>query len=192
VIVVVASGNAHKVAEIQALTGDIMRVHRFDDVFGYAHTAVEDGLTFEANAIKKIDFLPLVSERVYLSDDSGLEVDALDGRPGIYSARYAGEAATSLQRCEALLSELDGVTQRQARFRCVIALRFPDGRVETVNGVVEGHITSDIRGADGFGYDPIFIPDGYLETFAEMSPALKNKLSHRGQALRLAMEKLLL
>ncbi len=189
--VVVASGNAHKVTEIQSILGDL-QVCRFDDVFGYPHDAVEDGLTFEANAIKKIDFLPLLPDTIYLSDDSGIEVDALNGAPGIYSARYAGEGATSTQMCTKILSAIAGEPNRQAQFRCVIALRFPDGRIETIDGVVAGVLDHEMRGGDGFGYDPIFIPDGYTQTFGEMSAKLKNELSHRGRALRLAAQKLLL
>ncbi len=189
--VVVASGNAHKVAEIQSILGDLP-VCRFDDVFGYPHDAVEDGLTFEANAIKKIDFLPLFPDTIYLSDDSGLEVEALNGAPGIYSARFAGAGATSSQMCTKILSAIAGESNRQARFRCVIALRFPDGRIDTISGGVDGVLSHEMRGGDGFGYDPIFIPDGYTQTFAEMSSKLKHELSHRGRALRLAAEKLLL
>lgn len=185
--VVVASGNAHKVAEIQSMLPGLS-VRRFDDVFGYAHSAIEDGDTFEANAIKKIEFLPLIGSRVYLADDSGLEVAALGGRPGIHSARFAGENATRAQLCQALLEAMGRADDRRARFCCVIALRWSDGRINCVSGIVNGVIASEIRGTEGFGYDPIFIPEGFTQTFSEMTPSQKNELSHRARALALAKE----
>ncbi|NBV83563.1 RdgB/HAM1 family non-canonical purine NTP pyrophosphatase [bacterium] len=185
--IVVATGNRHKVSEIQSIMTGVTVV-RFEDVFGYPHYAVEDGLTFEENAVKKIVDLPALKDGIYLSDDSGLEVDALDGAPGIYSARFGGEAATNNERCLALLELLGDNPNRTSRFRCVIALRFPDGHVQTASGSVEGDITYSLSGTDGFGYDPIFRPKTYPQTFAEMASSQKNELSHRGRALALASQ----
>ena len=179
--IVVASGNAHKIEEIQQLMGRFT-VQSFDSVFGYPHSAVEDGVTFAENAMKKISFLPLYPNTIYLADDSGIEVDAMDGRPGIHSARYAPPD----QMCATLLAELGDHVNRVARFRCVIALRFPDGRSVTVDGRVDGHIYDREMGSNGFGYDPIFIPDGFVQTFGEMTADQKNQLSHRARALSAA------
>lgn len=181
----VASANRHKIDEIQSILKDYP-VRAFDDVFGVPHSAVEDGMTFSENAVKKVDFLPIKPGLIYMADDSGLEVDALGGRPGIHSARYAPPDLF----CETLLGELDGQVNRSARFVCVIALRFPDGEIVVVDGVVSGQIALGQTGEMGFGYDPIFIPDGYPVTFAQMDPILKNTLSHRGRALRAAVQKI--
>jgi XTP/dITP diphosphohydrolase len=185
VCIVVASGNAHKIAEIQQMMGRF-QVHSFDKVFGYPHSAIEDGVTFAENAMKKISFLPLLPNTIYLADDSGIEVDALGGRPGIHSARYAAPD----QVCATLLAELGNHPIRSARFRCVIALRFPDGRAETVDGTVEGHIHDREIGTLGFGYDPVFIPEGGAQTFGEMTPDQKNQLSHRARALSAAAKRI--
>lgn len=179
---VVASDNAHKVREIQSILSGL-DVVAFSTEYGHRHSAIEDGLTFESNAIKKIEHWPLRTGVVLLADDSGLEVDALDKRPGIHSARYAGLHATSHEMCHKLLSEMAGHTHRSARFRCVIAVRFWNDKIITTEGVIDGTIAQSIQGNDGFGYDPIFIPEGANITFANMSPAQKNALSHRGRAL---------
>ena len=183
----IASNNQGKIDEIKAIFSDLpLTVCSYLDILIDPIDVLEDGLTFEANAIKKVQAYPRLDSVIYLSDDSGLEVDALDGRPGIYSARYAGENATNDERCHKLLSELYGVGDRSARFVSVVALRFPDGRIETVRGEVEGHISHTMEGDRGFGYDPIFIPEEYETTFGEMDPAEKHDLSHRGKALEKA------
>ena len=148
----------------------------------------EDGLTFQANAVKKAVTLALASGLWTLADDSGLEIDALGGAPGVYSARYAGEPVDYAANNRKVLAELAGVANRRARFRCAIALSDPAGRHWTVEGKCEGGIIEEPRGTQGFGYDPIFVPDGHTQTFAEMESAVKHGLSHRGAALKLARD----
>ena len=151
----------------------------------------ENRSTFAGNSIKKAIEVSKHTETATLAEDSGLEVDALNGNPGILSARYAGKNATSDQLISKVLKELEGTpdTKRTARFRCAIALVIPsctDGMViEVVEGICEGKITFQKQGEDGFGYDPIFVPLGYNQTFAELGTEIKNKISHRAKALKL-------
>ena len=147
---------------------------------------VEDGDTFTANAQKKAVEVARFTGCHALADDSGLVVDALQGEPGIYSARYAGEQATDKDNLDKVLQNLDGITdsQRTARFQCVIALATPAGDVTSFAGTVEGKINLEPRGDNGFGYDPVFIPRGFDRTFAQMDPGQKDRLSHRGRALQ--------
>ena len=151
----------------------------------------ENRSTFAGNSIKKAIEVSKHTDTATLADDSGLEVDALNGKPGILSARYAGKNATSDQLISKVLKELEGTpdTKRTARFRCAIALVIPsctDGMViEVVEGICEGKITFQKQGEDGFGYDPIFVPLGYNQTFAELGTEIKNKISHRAKALKL-------
>jgi XTP/dITP diphosphohydrolase len=147
---------------------------------------VEDGLTFEENAAKKALTMARASGLWALADDSGLEVDALNGAPGVHSARYAGEPMKYSANNRKLLTTLRGETNRRARFRCVLALASPQGEVRTVEGTCEGAIADGPRGRKGFGYDPLFVPEGHTVTFAEMDPAEKNRISHRGRALAAA------
>lgn len=154
----------------------------------------EDGETFEENATKKALAVARATGEVALADDSGLEVDALGGAPGVRSARFAGEAlprGASRDRAnyEKLLSLLAGVPgpERTARFRCAVAVASPAGRVQTAEGRCEGCIIFAPRGSGGFGYDPVFVPDGYDETFAELGSGVKNAISHRARALRAAI-----
>ncbi|HAE14626.1 MAG TPA: non-canonical purine NTP pyrophosphatase, RdgB/HAM1 family, partial [Bacteroidetes bacterium] len=144
----------------------------------------EDGLTCQANAVKKAVATAKYTGHWALADDTGLEVDALQGRPGVYAARYAGEHATYEDNCQKLLQELHGVPsdQRTARFITVVALANPDGETETVEGVLEGIITQEFHGTGGFGYDPVFRPKGHDRTFAEMLPDEKREISHRSKA----------
>ncbi len=147
----------------------------------------EVGSTYEENAILKAQCYALATDHFTLADDSGLEVKALAGAPGIFSARYAGAAASGSDRLELLLQDLSGVpvASRGARFVCVVALAEPKGRVIRVErGICEGTIIDAARGLNGFGYDPIFVPSGCNETFAELPAATKDRISHRGQALR--------
>jgi XTP/dITP diphosphohydrolase len=182
----IATRNAHKLDEIRSilqLPG--VEIVGADDVPGLPEV-VEDGDTFEANAAKKAVELAAASGLLTLADDSGLEVDALDKAPGVYSARYAGEPSDDAANNRKLLAALDGVAARTARFRCAMALATPDGRYETVDGRCEGRIELAPRGAEGFGYDPLFVPDGFDQTFAELDAASKNRISHRGAALAAA------
>ena len=147
---------------------------------------IEDGNTFQANAAKKAVTLSLSSKLWTLSDDSGLEVDALDGAPGVYSARYGGEHCDYTANNTKLLKELKGKTVRTAHFCCVIALSSPSGHAQTVEGICHGTIIHEQRGTHGFGYDPLFVPEGYNSTFAELDPSIKNQISHRAIALNKA------
>ncbi|MBX3315038.1 MAG: RdgB/HAM1 family non-canonical purine NTP pyrophosphatase [Actinobacteria bacterium] len=182
--IVLASANPKKVAELRAVIGD-----RFELVPRPADVpdVVEDADTFVGNARLKAVALVEATGRAALADDSGLEVDALDGRPGVRSARYAGEGATDEDNVAKLLDELGSVDApggRAARFRCVIVLRWPDGREVVTEGTCEGHITAGPSGEGGFGYDPVFAPDdGDGRTFAEMSGDEKHAISHRGRAI---------
>lgn len=186
----IASGNAHKVAEIRDILGSA-----FDEVLsmkdaGIVHETVEDGATFEQNARKKADELCALSGLASLADDSGLCVDALNGAPGIYSARYAGEHGNDGKNNEKLLSELRGVIDRRAKYVCAMVIAFPDGRHVTAEGYMHGNILTAPRGNGGFGYDPLFCPDGYTRTVAELSPSEKNRISHRAAALHLLLARL--
>lgn len=182
-----ATRNKGKVRELrQLLSGLDVELLSVDDA-GDLPEVEEDGETFTANAIKKARTLAQASGLWALADDSGLEVDALGGAPGVHSARYAGEPCDFAANNRKLLKALEGVENRRARFRCVIALASPDGRVETVEGACEGEIAPALRGEGGFGYDPLFCPQGHAETFAEMPAERKHTLSHRGEALRKAV-----
>ena len=184
----VATRNKHKLEEIRqifALPG--LTLLAADEVPGLPGDVIEDADTFEGNALKKARELCLASGLWTLADDSGLEVVALNNAPGVYSARYAGEPCSYPANNDKLLRALAGTTDRRARFRCVIALCAPDGREWTVDGSCEGRILEgEPRGVNGFGYDPLFVPDGFEQTFAELSGEVKNGISHRGRALRLA------
>ena len=187
--ILIASRNAHKIQEIREIF-DLPGVEWVSTAeFPDLHDVVEDGDTFEANAVKKATELARATGLWALADDSGLEVTALGNAPGVWSARYAGEPCNHAKNNAKLLRELAGKTDRSARFRCVAALSDPTGRAETVSGACPGRIVDALRGAQGFGYDPLFVPDGYDRTFAEMGNAQKNQLSHRGRALALAKEK---
>ena len=185
---VIATRNKHKLEEIHEIFNvpGLKIVSALD--FQEVPDVVEDGETFEANAIKKAVSLAKATGLWALADDSGLEVDALNRAPGIYSARYAGEPVSYPANNLKLLKEIEKASNRLARFRCVIALSSPDGNARTVDGRCEGVIAREERGREGFGYDPLFIPDGFSKTFAEMDADSKNAISHRGRALQRAME----
>ncbi|MEE4255208.1 MAG: XTP/dITP diphosphatase [Desulfuromusa sp.] len=182
----VATGNQGKLKEIRSLLGDspveIVGLNQLVD----PPEVVEDGATFLENAQKKASEMAKFSGLLTLADDSGLVVDALNGAPGVFSARYAGEQGDDHANNAKLLQELDTVIdeKRQAAFHCVIALAWPDGRCETYDGQVSGLIMRGERGAGGFGYDPLFMVPEYGKTMAEISAAIKNRISHRGMALR--------
>ena len=185
---VIATRNRHKLDELRALLVapglDLRSALDFPDV----PDVVEDGDTFEANAVKKAEALCRATGLWALGDDSGLEVDALGGAPGVRSARYSGEPTDYARNNAKLLRELAGRADRAARFRCVIALARPGEPTLTVEGRCEGRIEHAPRGAQGFGYDPLFVPEGSTRTFAELPAEEKHAISHRGRALRRARE----
>lgn len=189
---VIASRNEKKKRELLQIIGDLdLEVATLND-FPEAPEVEEDGLTFHENAVKKAREIAQFTGCMSLADDSGLDVDALGGLPGVHSARFAGEPSDDERNNQKLLKMLEGVPaqERTARFRCVIAIAFPDGRVETTEGTCEGRVGFAPKGSAGFGYDPLFIPDGFDMTFAELSPEVKNSISHRGKALQKALEML--
>lgn len=182
----IASRNQKKKKELETiLSGFDVKLLSLDDLPPLPEVE-EDGLTFAENAIKKALTVARQSKLLTLADDSGLVVDALQGAPGIYSARYAGPDANDAKNNRKLLQALQEIpdTERTARFVCVIALASPDGNVQTVKGSCEGRIDRTLHGAGGFGYDPLFIPDGYEQSFAELPAEEKNRISHRGMALQ--------
>jgi len=184
----IATRNHKKSKELQEiLAGSGIQVLTLDDIAGMPEI-VEDGQSFEENATKKAAVIAKLSGYTTLADDSGLEVDALNGAPGIYSARFAGENATDEENNQKLLKLLEDVAEpdRRARFVCVIAICQPDGTVRTVRGTCEGKIIFEPGGQGGFGYDPLFVPEGYSKTFAELSAEEKHRISHRGKALHAA------
>ena len=179
----VATGNSHKTDEIRAILGAGYVVSDLK-----AHPELpeveETGTTFLENATLKAVEISKQVEGLILSDDSGLEVDALGGEPGVYSSRYAGEAGNDAANNKKLLHELQGEDSRTARFRCVMVLA-QDGEVLTsFDGAVEGRMLSELHGEGGFGYDPLFVPDGYDQTFSQLSEGIKNQLSHRAVAMQ--------
>ena len=185
---VLASRNKKKIRELETFLKEIssdITVLSLDDI-GFHDEIVEDGGSFAANSKIKA-LVPAKFGFIGVADDSGLEVDALDGAPGVYSARYSGEGATDEKNNAKLLKALENVPddKRTARFRTVITCEFPDGREIVVDGVCEGRILREPRGADGFGYDPLFYYEPFGKTFAELSPEEKNQVSHRGRAMRL-------
>ncbi len=182
----IATHNPHKLQEIRAILTlpdlEIIGMDAFPDI----PEVVEDGDTFEANAIKKAVEVANATGMLTMADDSGLEVDALNGDPGVYSARYAGEPSDDSANNRKLLAELNGITNRTARFRCTIALVEPNGTPQTVDGRCEGKIRLEPHGENGFGYDPLFTPNGYDQTFAQLGDTIKNSISHRAVALAAA------
>ncbi len=178
--IVFATNNAHKLDEIRAIVGDKYKILSLKDI-GCDADIPETALTLEGNAEIKARYVKDHFGYDCFADDTGLEVDALDGAPGVYSARYAGEEHDSLKNMNLLLKNMESKTNRKARFRTVIAF-IKDEELILLDGIVEGKITATPRGNSGFGYDPVFMPDGYDVTFAEMDSAEKNKISHRGRA----------
>ncbi|MEN8257527.1 MAG: XTP/dITP diphosphatase [Thermodesulfobacteriota bacterium] len=183
IIIVLATRNKGKIKEFQEILKDYPVDLKSLDDFGPIPEAIEDGETFDDNAYKKAAFTAKVLGLPAISDDSGLTVEALDGRPGVYSARYAGENATDQDNISKLLDELDGVSNRKAAFECVISLAVPSGPALTYEGRCEGEITTKATGEGGFGYDPVFYYPDFGKTFAEATMAEKNSVSHRGKAL---------
>ena len=190
---VVATRNRHKTREIQHILGPEFRVYDLG-----AHPEVseirESGTSFEENAKLKALTASRQLPALVIADDSGLEVDALGGAPGIYSTRYAGANATDTDKINKLLRELARVSAtedgRRARFRCVVALARNGNLLGTFEGIVEGSIADEARGDSGFGYDPIFIPEGLKQTFGELPTEVKNTISHRAKAIRALADRL--
>ena len=182
--IVLATRNPGKISEIEALLPGVRCAPAAS--FPGCPEPEESGRTFEENALIKARAVSRYTGRTALADDSGLEVDALDGAPGVRSARYAGDRASDGENLRRLLNALDGVDEagRAARFRCVVAVVAPDGGAWTAEGVCEGGILREPRGESGFGYDPVFVPAGYDKTFAELDAGVKNRISHRAMALR--------
>jgi len=177
---VFATNNEHKVREISHILDDKFRLVSLSEV-NVLEDIPEDEPHIEGNALFKARYVWKATGSNVFADDTGLEVEALGGLPGVHSARFAGEDKESSANIAKLLSMLNGNTGRKARFRTVIALIF-DNREYLFEGIVEGQITTEKRGSEGFGYDPVFIPDGYEKTFAEMPLDEKNRISHRAQA----------
>lgn len=182
-----ATSNAHKLAELRAILAPSGIVCLSADDIGGIPDVEETGETFEANAILKATEVARATGHVVFADDSGLETFALDGEPGVFSARYAGPDATDADRIAKLQRRLAPHRDRSARFVCVIALASPTALLGTATGEVRGVIAPASRGESGFGYDPVFVPDGYDRTFAELPAGAKDRISHRGNALKNAL-----
>jgi len=188
--VVLATRNRHKGEEFTALLADFGICIRTLDDFPGVHEVDEDGTTCEANAIKKATEMAQATGLPAVADDTGLEVDALGGRPGVYAARYAGEHASYEDNCKKLLRELSGLPmpQRSAAFVTVAAIALPSGEVQVTDGRLEGLITETATGLAGFGYDPVFFLPELGKTLAELTPREKNRISHRAKAFAKAKE----
>ena len=187
---IIASNNAHKLVEIRAILGD-----SFDEILsmrdaGIEHETVEDGKTFAENAAKKAREITELSGCCALGDDSGLCVDALDGAPGLFSARFSGVHGDDAANIRVLLEKMKGVTERGAHFCCAMALTWPDGRLTEAEGRFYGQIAEEPAGTGGFGYDPVFYLPEYGKTVAQLGTEFKNSVSHRHNALMALLEKL--
>lgn len=179
---VFATNNRHKLEEVSAMTGGTVKIVSLAEI-GCHDDIPETADTFQGNALQKAAYVYEHFGLPCFADDSGLEVDCLGGIPGVLSARYAGEHGNSEANIAKLLDAMKGSENRKADFKTVVALILPDGKTEFFEGRVDGVITMEKRGEGGFGYDPIFIPDGYDKTFAELGENIKNKISHRAKAI---------
>ncbi|MBU2553878.1 MAG: non-canonical purine NTP diphosphatase [Bacteroidetes bacterium] len=179
--IVFATNNQHKLDEIRDIVSGSISILSLSDL-GFFDDIPETGVTLQENALIKAEHIYKLFGVNCFADDTGLEIDALNGRPGVYSARYAGEGCTFTDNVKKVLAELSGVENRKARFRTVISLIL-EGRTYFFEGAVEGIIEKEFKGLGGFGYDPVFTPLGYTKTFAEMDAAGKNRISHRGLAV---------
>jgi XTP/dITP diphosphohydrolase len=177
---VFATNNSHKLREIQNILGNKINLLSLNDIH-CSDEVPENGTTLESNALEKAQYIYNKYHLDCFADDTGLEIEALNGEPGVYSARYAGEQKNPADNVKKVLSLMQGITNRKARFRCIIAL-IVNREEHLFEGIVNGTIISECHGDGGFGYDPIFIPDGYSQTFAQMPPDLKNRISHRAIA----------
>lgn len=186
----IATNNAHKLSEIRAILGDSFEQLLSLKDLGIDVDVEETGTTLEENALLKARTICDICKLPTLADDTGLMVDALDGAPGVYSARYAGEAHSDANNRALLLKNLEGKDSRRAHFSTVIAICYPNGDFITANGRVEGSILNEERGIEGFGYDSLFYSDELGKTFAQATPEEKNSVSHRSRALHAMLEKL--
>jgi len=183
--IVIATRNSGKLREIEAILAPLgLKILSLRDFPGIPEI-IEDGQTFEENAVKKAAAVSRQTGRMAIADDSGLAVDALQGRPGVFSSRYAGEKATDAERYQKLLKEMAGTPlgKRGAAFICTVAVAAPDGKAETVVGQCRGEIALAPKGSHGFGYDPVFYLPEWGKTMAELEPEVKNRISHRALAL---------
>ncbi len=179
--IVFASNNKHKLDEVTDILKSRYKVVSLAEI-GCFDDIPETSDTLEGNALLKARHVFEKYQMDCFADDTGLEVEALSGRPGVYSARYAGEGCSYEDNVKKLLAEMEGITNRRARFRTVIAL-IAGNQVRYFDGVINGFISTEKKGSSGFGYDPVFVPDGYSQTFAEMTAGLKNTISHRALAV---------
>ena len=177
---VFANNNAHKLEEVTAILGDKIELLSMKDIHCHADIP-ETADTLEGNALLKARYIFENYNMDCFADDTGLEVEALNGAPGVYSARYAGDAHNSEANMRKLLQDMEGIENRKAQFRTGFALII-NGKEHLFEGIVKGEITKHRCGSSGFGYDPVFIPEGYTQTYAEMGNTLKNKISHRALA----------
>ena len=188
--IVFATNNAHKLEEVRAIVSGEVHIVSLSDI-GCCADIPETADTLDGNALQKANYIKEHFGYDCFADDTGLEVDVLNGEPGVRSARYAGDAHDSNANIEKLLLALKGLSNRKARFRTVIALIL-NGQTEFFEGIINGQIIEKRRGRTGFGYDPVFVPDGYSETFAELGADIKNRISHRALAARKLAERLAL
>lgn len=182
---ILASQNKHKANEIENILGEGFSIITMDETDARGMEIIEDGETFEENALIKARAVAKITNQPTIADDSGICVDYLDGKPGVRTARFAGENATDDENIDKLLAELDGVPaeKRGAHFACCIAVVFPDGSEKTFYGECQGSILTERHGENGFGYDPVFYVPEYEKSMAELSAETKNKISHRSRAL---------
>ncbi len=180
---VFATGNQHKLEEVQGLLGKDFALSCLKDV-GITEEIPEDAFTLHENALQKARYVYARCGCACFADDTGLEIEALNGEPGVFSARYAGSQKDSVANMQLVLQKLSGIANRKAQFRTVIAYIDAMGNEFLFEGKVEGQIIETPTGAAGFGYDPIFVPMGYVETFAELPMEVKNSMSHRGRAIQ--------
>lgn len=178
---VFATNNAHKLEEVRAVLDNKIEIVSLNEL-GCYDDIPETADTLEGNALIKAEYVFNKFEMASIADDTGLEVEALNGEPGVYSARYGGEPHNAQKNMQKLLTNLKGIENRKARFRTVIVLKDAE-RELYFEGTIHGHISETPSGAAGFGYDPVFVPDGYNKSFAELGPELKNKISHRALAV---------
>lgn len=190
--IVIGTHNKNKKEEIRKILNGMTLPLLDLENFNYPPDVIEDGVTFEENAVKKALQLARFCKMCVMADDSGLEIDALDKRPGVFSSRYCGENTGYEEKCLKLFEELEGVPfeKRTARFRCAVALAEPEKLQFVVEASCEGYINTELRGKNGFGYDPIFYIPEYKQTMAELGPDVKNRISHRARALTLFKERL--